>query len=84
VITTKHYATVLSICVYFYRLGYWCAKIIKFGRDLKKFWQKQVGSSFGTFSSLNFALSGFKRQRNYNNAQSEDFTKPETRRYTTL
>jgi len=31
---------------YFYRLGYLFAKIIKFGGDLMKFWQKQVGSLF--------------------------------------
>jgi len=34
-----HNFNVLAICV---------SKIIKFGADLTKFWQKQVGSFFGT------------------------------------
>jgi len=33
---------------YFYHLGYLCAKNYQIGRDLTKFWQKQVGSFFGT------------------------------------
>jgi len=39
---TLHISGVLVICV---------PKIIKFGWDLMKFWQKQVGSFFGTPST---------------------------------
>jgi len=35
---TSHNAVLLAICV---------PKIMKFGGDLTKFWQKQVGSFFG-------------------------------------
>jgi len=35
---TLHNYIVVAICV---------AKIIKFGRDLTKFWQEQVGNFFG-------------------------------------
>jgi len=36
---TLHFSIVLAICV---------PKTVKFGRDLTKFWQKQVRSFFGT------------------------------------
>jgi len=40
---TLHLAIVLAICM---------PKIVTFGRDLTKFWQKQVQSFFGTPCSL--------------------------------
>jgi len=43
--------------VLYISLFYLCAKSIKFGKDLTKFWQKQVGSFFGTlYAGFEYSL----------------------------